>query len=135
MSKKPRTLETIIRDTLDEISRKFGLPVNPQAMSSVSVMKMKTKIVVSVWNPLGEFDEGFVASLSEDGKRLMPEPRLTLCKEQLDDSYRSVIHIHSKYNDVGDIQPPEDVWNHGDSGAQVSPSLSAGRSGPALSGA
>ena len=54
--KAARPLETMIRDALDEISGKFGLPVNPEAMSSVSVMRMKTKMVVSVWNPLIGFN-------------------------------------------------------------------------------
>ena len=51
-------------------------------------MQMKTKVVVSVWNPLVGFDEDFVESLGEDGKRLLLESRLTLCQGQQDDLFR-----------------------------------------------
>ena len=66
-------------------------------------MQMKTKMVVSVWNPLFGFDEGFVESLGEDGKRLLLESRLTLCQGQQDDPFRSVLGIHLKYQDVVDV--------------------------------
>ena len=107
-----RTLETIIQDALAGVSEKFGLPINPEAESSV--MQMKTKVVVSVWNPLVGFDEDFVESLGEDGKRLLLESRLTLCQGQQDDLFRSVLYIHSKYNDVADMETPEyEDWQFG----------------------
>ena len=107
--KAARTLDVIIRDALDEISEKIGLPVNPEALSSVSVMEMKTKMVVSICNPLVGFDEDFVANLGEDGKRLMLETRLWLCREGLGDAYGSILDIHCRYNDVADMEPPADV--------------------------
>ena len=63
-------------------------------------------MVVSVWNPLVGVDEDFVESLGEDGERLLLESRLTLCQGQQDDLFRSVLYIHSKYNDVADMGNP-----------------------------
>ena len=105
--KPPRLLETIVRDALDEVSEKLRLPINRKAMSSVSVWRMKTKIIISMWNPLVGFNEGFVASLDDDGKHLMRESRLALCRGQVD-GYGSVLQIHSRYRDVADMEPPED---------------------------
>ena len=103
------TLEAVIQGALAEISDKFGLPINADPMSSVT--QMKTKFVVSVWNPLVGFDESFVDSLGEDGKRLLLESRLTLSQGQDDDRFRSVLHIHKKYTDVADVHPPDDEWD------------------------
>ena len=78
----PPTLEVVIHEALVEVSEKFGLLINADPMWSV--MKMKTKFVVSVWNPLVGFDDGFVDGLGEEGKRLMLETRLSLCQGKED---------------------------------------------------
>ena len=100
-------LEAVIRKSLDDISEKFGLPVNPEALSSVLVMRMKTKMVISVWNPLIGFNEGFVASLGEDAKRIMMETRLSLCGKYANDANKSLLHIHATYSEIADMERPE----------------------------
>ena len=66
-------------------------------------MRMKTKMVVSVWNPLLGFDEDFVESLNKESRSLLRESRLTLCQGQQDGCFRSVLHIHEKYTEVTDV--------------------------------
>ena len=104
----PPTLEVVIHEALVEVSEKFGLLINADPMWSV--MKMKTKFVVSVWNPLVGFDDGFVDGLGEEGKRLMLETRLSLCQGKEDDRFRAVLRIHKKYTEVADVISPDDEW-------------------------
>lgn len=106
--KSARPLDTIVQEILDGVSQEFGLPVNPEAASSVSVMSMKSKMIVSVWNPLIGLDERFVAGLDEDGRHLMRENRLALCAGEFDEGYGSVLHIHRRYSDVSDKEPPDE---------------------------
>ena len=104
--RSPPTLGAVIEDALVEVSAKFGLPMSSDPTSSV--MRMKSKFVVSVWNPLIGFDEDFVERLGKEGKKLMLESALALCQGQEDDRFRSVLHIHKKYKDVVDVEPPEE---------------------------
>ena len=105
--KAAQPLEAIVQDALDDVSAKFSLPVNPAAMSSVTLLTMMTKMIVSVWNPLIGFDEHFVARLDEDGKHLIREFRLALCGREGDEGYTSVLDIHARYSDVLDMELPE----------------------------
>ena len=105
--KAAQPLEAIVQDALDDVSAKFSLPIDPAAMSSITVLTMMTKMIVSVWNPLIGFDEHFVGRLDDEGKHLMREFRLALCGREDEERYASVLDIHARYNEVLDVELPE----------------------------
>ena len=102
-----RTLESIIQDTLVKISETCGLAINSESMSSV--MRMKTKMIVSVWNPLVGFDENFLNGLDKVSRQFLHESGLSLCQGQQDGRFQSVLSIHVRCQDVEDVERLEKV--------------------------
>ncbi len=105
--KSKRTLESIIQDTLVKISETCGLAINSESMSSV--MRMKTKMIVSVWKPLVGFDKNFLDGLDKVSRQFLHESGLSLCQGQQDGRFQSVLSIHVRYQDVEDGERLEKV--------------------------